>query len=94
MYYPGEERLVSLDMLKLYQGEDVIQQNPEDIDLDRWLDEGKLTELPEIPTLEVEEELPTVPEAEVIGAERLEVPIDPYLETPMLTEDPEVKDVE
>ena len=32
VYYPGEEKLVSLDMLKLYPGEDVIRHNPEDID--------------------------------------------------------------
>ena len=44
MYYPGEEKLVSLDLLKLYCGEDVIRQDP-----DRWLDEGELTELPEAP---------------------------------------------
>ena len=42
-YFPGKERLVSLDVLKLYQV--VIRQNPEDIDPDRWLDEGELTEL-------------------------------------------------
>ena len=40
VYYPGEERLVSLDVLKLYRGEDVICQNPEDIDSDQWLDAG------------------------------------------------------
>ena len=34
VYYHGEERLVSLDVLKQYRGEDVIRQNPEDIDLD------------------------------------------------------------
>ena len=34
VYYPGEEKLVSLDVLKLYRGEDVIRQNPEDIDPD------------------------------------------------------------
>ena len=38
-----------LDMLKLYRGEDVIRQDPEDIDPDRWLDEGVLTELLEAP---------------------------------------------
>ena len=32
LYYPGEEKLVSLDLLKLYRGEDVICQDPEDID--------------------------------------------------------------
>ena len=44
LYYPGEEKLVSLDVLKLYHGEDVIPQDP-----DRWLDEGELTEQPEAP---------------------------------------------
>ena len=36
-------------MLKLYHGEDVIRQDPEDIDPDRWVDKGELTELPEAP---------------------------------------------
>ena len=49
VYYPREEKLVSLDVWKLYCGEDVICQDPEDIDLDGWLDKGKLTELPEAP---------------------------------------------
>ena len=35
VYYPGEERLVSRDVLKLYRGEDMICQNPEDVDLDQ-----------------------------------------------------------
>ena len=34
LYFPGEERLVSLDVLKLYCGEDLILQNPEDVDPD------------------------------------------------------------
>ena len=34
VYYPGEERLVCLDVLKLYWGEGVITQNPKDVDLD------------------------------------------------------------
>ena len=41
-------------MLKLYQGEDAVCQNPEDIDPDRWLDEGELMELLEIPIEEEE----------------------------------------
>ena len=49
MYYPREEKLVSLNVLKLYQGENVICQDPEDIDPDRCLDKGELTELPEAP---------------------------------------------
>ena len=32
VYYPRKERVVSLDVLKLYRGEDVICQNPKDID--------------------------------------------------------------
>ena len=34
VYYPKEEKLVSLDVLKLYCGEDMICQDPEDKDLD------------------------------------------------------------
>ena len=34
VYFPGEERLESLDVLKLYRGEDAVCQNSEDIDLD------------------------------------------------------------
>ena len=52
VYYQGEEKLVSLDVLKLYRGEDVVCQNPEDVDLDQWLDEGELTELPVVPRME------------------------------------------
>ena len=48
VYYPGEEKLVSLDVLKLYCGEDVVQQEPADVDPDGWEEEGELTELLEI----------------------------------------------
>ena len=48
VYYPEEEKLVSLDVLKLYPGEDVVRQEPTDVDPDRWVDEGELKELPEI----------------------------------------------
>ena len=48
MFYPGEEKLVSLDVLKLYRGEDVVRQEPDDVDPDRWIDEGELTELPKV----------------------------------------------
>ena len=40
VYYPGETKLVSLDMFKLYHGEDVVTQNPENIDPDRYADDG------------------------------------------------------
>ena len=58
VYYLGEERLVSLDVLKLYRGEDVIRQNPEDIDPDQWLDEGELTKADNGSYLEI----PIIPE--------------------------------
>ena len=54
MYYPREEKLVSLDILKQYCGEDVICQDPEDKDPDRWLDDRELTELLEAPLREAE----------------------------------------
>ena len=53
VYYPGKDKLVSLDVLKLYLGEDVVCQEPADIDPDLWVDEGELTELPEIPVREI-----------------------------------------
>ena len=63
VYYPGEMKLVSLDVLKLYRGEDVVRQNPEDIDPDRYADNGELTELPEIPLVELERvQMEPVPE--------------------------------
>ena len=45
VYYPREEKLVSLDVMKLYRGEDVICLYSEDKHPDQWLDEGKLMEL-------------------------------------------------
>ena len=54
VYYPGEEKLVSLDVLKLYHEKNGIQQDPEDIDPDQWLDKGELTKLPEAPLGEME----------------------------------------
>ena len=85
VYFPREEKLVSLDVLKLYSGEDVVRQEPVDMDPDRWTDEGELTELPEIP---------------VVGRERVsretdmdpvnpEIIAEPDLEIPMILGDPE-----
>ena len=48
MYYPGEEKMVSLDVLKPYHVEDVVRQEPHDVDPDRWINEGELMELPEV----------------------------------------------
>ena len=79
-YYPGEEKLVSLDMLKLYQGEDVFWQNLEDLDPDRWLDEGELTKLPEIPRYETEAETRDQPEDQG----RQELPSEPTQDIPMI----------
>ena len=48
---------MSLNVLKLFRGENVICQNPEDIDPDQGLVEGELTELPEVHRREAEERL-------------------------------------
>ena len=72
-------------MLKLYRGEDVVCQNPEDLDLDRWLDEGELTELPDIPREETEVGTREQPEDQG----RHELHPEPTLEIPMITEDSE-----
>ena len=68
VFYPGEDRLVNLDML--YRGEDVIRQNPDDIDPDLWLEEGELMELPEVLRLAGTEEIVAAPRAEVPHSER------------------------
>ena len=54
VYYPREEKLVSLDVLKLYRWEDVVRQEPADVDPDLCTDEGELMELPEIPAVDGE----------------------------------------
>ena len=78
VYYPGEEKLVSLDVLKLYRGEDIVHQEPADMDPDRWTDEGELTKLPEIPVVDGERMLrercmdPVNPE--IIAVPDLEIP--------------------
>ena len=61
VHYPREERLLSLDGLKLYRGEDVIRQYK---DPDQWLDEGELTELPEVHRKEAEERVGNKAEAQ------------------------------
>ena len=85
MYYPEEEKLVSLDLLKLYGGEDVVRQEPDDVDHDRWIDEGELMELPELSLRERERVYmetgldPDIPE----------VTTEPALEIQVIPEDPE-----
>ena len=84
VYYPGEEKLVSLDVLKLYRGEDVVPQEPDDVDPDGWVEEGELTELPEIPVGERDRLfMETRPDAV-----NLEVTMEPYLEVPMILDNP------
>ena len=64
---------MSLDVLKLYRREDVVRQEPEDVDPDGWVDEGELTELPEIHLRGREKVyLETVP-----GPRSPEIPEDP-----------------
>ena len=86
VYYPEEEKLVSPDVLKLYSGEDVIFQNPEDVDPDRWLDEGELTELLEMPTEEAEVGFREQPEDQ----RRQELYPELDLDIPILPKNPEV----
>ena len=38
VYYPGEVNLVSLDVLKLYRGEDLVRQNPDNVDPDKYIE--------------------------------------------------------
>ena len=85
VYYPVEEKLLSLDLLKLYRREDVVQQEPEDVDLDRWLDKGKLTELPE-GSLRGRERIYMEP---LSGQMNLEISIEPALNIQIIPEDPE-----
>ena len=85
VYYPGEEKLVSLDVLKLYWGEDLACQNPEDVDPYRWLYEGELTEFQEVPREETEVGAREQPEDQG----RHELHPEPALDIPMITEDPE-----
>ena len=87
VYYPGEQRLVSLDLLKFFWGEDVIRQNPEVIDKDQWLDEGESMELPEGQREEAEVGVREQPEDQ----RRQELFPEPDLDIPILPEDPEVK---
>ena len=84
MYYPGEEKLVSLDVLKLYWGEDVVRQNLEDVDPDQGrLDEGELTELLQISIEEAEVGLREQPEDQ----RRPELYPKPDLDIPILPKD-------
>ena len=90
VYYPREEKFVSQDVLKLYRGEEVICQDPEDRDPNGWLNEGELTELPEAPLGEGGDEIPrTIPRPE-----KLEIPPEPDLEIQVIPENPEEKTVE
>ena len=63
----------------------IVRQEPADVDPDRWTDEGELTELPEIPVLE----------GERVFREMCMDPVKPKiiavldLEIPMILDDPE-----
>ena len=83
VYYPGEEKLVNLDFLKLYRGEDVVRQAPADIDPDLWTDKGELTELLEIPVGDV------VLRETCMGPVNSEVISTPDTEIPMIFDSPE-----
>ena len=85
MYYPGEVKLVSLEVLKLYNGEVVIHQDPEDIDHERWLDDGELTKLPEAPLGEAEMRSREL----FLDRRSPEILPEPDLEIQVIPEDPE-----
>ena len=73
---------MSLDVLKLYSGEDVVQQEPADVDPDGWVEEGELPETP------VRERDRVFLEASM-DAVNLKVMVEPGLEVPMILDDPE-----
>ena len=64
-------------MLKLYPGGEVIPRNHKDIDPDHWLEEGELTELPEIPRSEAVERPTAAPRAKVPDVEMHALPESP-----------------
>ena len=72
-------------MLKLYRGEDVVRQEPAEVDPDRWTDEGELTELPEIPIVDGER----VFRETSMDLVNPEIIVGPDLEIPMILDDPE-----
>ena len=82
---PWRRRLVRLDVLKLYRGEDVVRQEPEDIDPDRWLDEREFTELPEA-NLRGRERIYMKP---LSGQRNPETSVKPALNIQVIPEDPE-----
>ena len=83
VYNPGEEKLVSLDVLKLYRGAYMVRQAPIDIDPDLWTDKGKLTEQPEIPVGDV------VLQETCLGPVTSEVMDTPDANIPMILDSPE-----
>ena len=76
---------LSLDVLKLYHGEDVVWQEPKDVDHDGWVDEGELTQLPEI-SLRGRERVYT---ETVLGPRSPEISAEPGLDIQVIPEDPE-----
>ena len=76
---------MSLDVLKLYRGEDVVRQEPEDVDPNGWVDKGELTELPEIPLRgRVRGYMEVVP-----GPRSPEISAEPIIDVQVIPEDPE-----
>ena len=76
---------MSLDVLKLYRGEEVVRQEPEDVNPDGWEDEGELTELPEIPLRGRERVyMETVPDPR-----SPEIPAESTIDFQVIPEDPE-----
>ena len=74
-------------MLKLYRGEDVVRQEPADVDPDLWVDEGELTELPEIPVREI------APQETYMDPVNAEVLVAPEEDIPMILDSPEEREM-
>ena len=75
---------MSLDVLKLYCGEDVVRQEPEYIDPDGWVDKGELTEFPEIPLRGRER----VYMEKVPGPRSPKIPAESIIDVQVIPEDP------
>ena len=72
-------------MLKIYCGQDVIHQDPEDIDPDRWLEEGELTQLTEEPLSKAQKRSRQLS----VDWRDPEISQEPELEIQVIPEDPE-----
>ena len=76
---------MSLDVLKLYRGEDVVRQYADDVDPDQYVEDGEFTVLPEVPWKEPERayletgykaHVPEPPIEQEVGMDLVDTPED------------------